>query len=84
MIKGAFEILKKQATNEAFTQNDLKLILSQGELISVRTGCYTYLRFHEGNEAKHLPSLSFMRTDHSSSPDTAYIQEHLKPLLEAL
>lgn len=81
-IKGAFEILKKQATNEAFTQNDEKLILSQGELISVQLMLHT-LRYHEGNEARHLPSLGFMRTDHSSLPDTAYIQEHLKPLLEA-
>lgn len=81
-IKPAFEELERQTKNESFTRNDERIILSKGEEISVQLMLLT-LRYYEGNSAEHLRSLSFMKIDHDSQPDTSYIQQHLRPLVEA-
>lgn len=82
VLKPVFAELEAQTQNEAFTLNDEKRILSKGEIISVQLMLLT-LHHYECNAAEHLRSLSFMRIDHDSEPDTGYIQKHIRPLIES-
>lgn len=81
-ISPAFAELKSQTTNENFTRNDEKVILSKGEIVTVQL-LLLVLRYYEGNAAEHLRSLSFMKIDHDNQPDTEYIQRHLRPLVDS-
>lgn len=76
-----FEDLQQQVHNEAYTRNDERVILSKGEIMSVQLMLLT-LSTYENITPLHLPSLSFMRIDHDNQPDSAYIREHITPLLE--
>lgn len=81
-IKPAFSELQSQTRNENFTKNDEKVILSKGEIATVQLLLLT-LSYYEGCTAEHLRSLSFMKIDHDSLPDTEYIQRHLRPLVDS-
>ena len=68
------------ATREVFGQQQEKLILAQGELMSTRM-MELYLR-EQGVEVLLIPALEFMRTDAQGEPDQDYISAHLKPFLQ--
>ncbi len=80
-IQPIFNDLKTQSSNEAFTLNDEKFILSRGEILSTTLMQYTLLEY-ENIKAKKLNALTFMRINHKSEPDPVYIKEHLLPLID--
>ncbi len=67
-------------TNNVFTVFEEKEILSQGELIS--TGMFNLYLQEQGVESYLLPALEYMRIDKNNEPDTAYIRENLRALLD--
>ena len=68
------------ATRELFGQQQEKLILAQGELLSTRM-MELYLK-EQGADVLLIPALEFMRTDAQGEPDQDYIAAHIKPFLE--
>lgn len=67
-------------TKDLFTLFEEKVVLAQGELIST---CMVNLYLNEqGVKSVLLPALEFMRTDKNAEPDSAYIKEKLRKLLD--
>ncbi len=79
LIRERFNYIKS-FTNNVFTVFEEKEILSQGELIS--TGMFHLYLLERGVKSCLLPALDYMRIDKNNEPDTAYIRENLKALLE--
>ncbi len=79
LIRERFNYIKS-FTNNVFTVFAEKEILSQGELIS--TGMFNLYLLELGVKSCLLPALDYMRIDKNNEPDTAYIRENLKALLE--
>ncbi|MGI6231411.1 MAG: aspartate kinase [Prevotella sp.] len=68
-------------TKDLFTSFEEKTIVAQGEIISTNM-MVNYLQ-EQGVKAVLLSALDFMRTDKNSEPDTQYIKEKLKGVMEA-
>ena len=79
LIRERFAYIKT-FTNKVFTVFEEKEILSQGELIS--TGMFNLYLQEKGVKSCLLPALDYMRIDKNNEPDSAYIRENLKLLLE--
>ena len=79
LIRERFNYIKS-FTNNVFTVFHEKEILSQGELIS--TGMFNLYLLECGVKSCLLPALDYMRIDKNNEPDTAYIRENLRALLE--
>ena len=76
-----FDELRAQTANESFTRNDRNRILSKGEMISTHLMALT-LKTYYGVTPVHLNALDFMRIGHDDRPETDYIAEHLRPLID--
>ncbi len=70
----------KSFVGKVFTQFEEKIILSQGELIS--TGMFNLYLQELGVNSCLLPALDYMRIDKNNEPDTTYIRENLRAVLE--
>lgn len=80
MVNETFFFLEQLCYNEQFTLFDEKKILARGELLS--TAMMLGHLADRGIKAAGLPALEYMRTDKNAEPDLAYIEEHLKALLD--
>lgn len=80
IIKGHFDELRS-FTKDLFTLFEEKSVLSKGELIS--TTMMNYYLQEQGIKSMLIPALEYMRTDKNGEPDPAYIQKHIKELLDA-
>lgn len=78
-LKGEFDYLRS-FTKDLFTSFEEKSIVAQGEIMS--TNMVTNYLKECGIEATLLSALDFMRTDKNAEPDTPYIKEKLKAVLE--
>ena len=67
-------------TKDLFTLFEEKVVLAQGELISI--GMMNLYLQEQGVNSVLLPALDFMRTDKNAEPDPVYIKEKLNRLLE--
>jgi aspartate kinase len=90
------EVYKKQAieqldatcnlirnyTKDLFTLFEEKIILAQGELLTVAL-FYLYLKEKQAKVAL-LPALGFMKIDRNEDPDPVFIRDNLKKSLAAL
>ena len=65
---------------DIFTLFEERIILAQGELMS--TGMMNLYLEETGVNSIIIPALEYMRIDKNSEPDTVYIKEKLKGLLE--
>ena len=81
VIKDVFSLLRSYARKHTFTAVDEKVILAQGEIMSV--AMMTALLNERGLKAVALPALEFMKTNADADPDMAHIENHIKPLLDA-
>lgn len=81
VIKEVFSLLRSYARKHTFTAVDEKVILAQGEIMSV--AMMTALLNERGLKAVALPALDFMKTNADADPDMAHIENHIKPLLDA-
>lgn len=79
LIRERFNYIKS-FTNNVFTVFHEKEILSQGELIS--TGMFNLYLLEQGVKSYLLPALDYMRIDKNNEPDSAYIRENLRALLD--
>ena len=80
LVNETFFFLEQICYAESFTLFDEKKILARGELLS--TAMMLRHLADRGIEAVGLPALEYMRTDKQAEPDEAYIQAHLKELIE--
>lgn len=78
-IKSCFNYIRS-FTREPFTSAEEKIILSQGEIMSV--AMMTILLNERGANAEALPALEFMKTGEYGEPDFNYISLHLQSLLD--
>lgn len=78
-IKGIFNYIRSFA-REPFTEADAKIILAQGEIMSVIM--FTLLLRERGISAEPLPALEFMKTSADGEPDIEYTRLRLSSLLE--
>ena len=74
-----FEYLRS-FTKDLFTSFEEKSIVAQGEIMSTNM-VVNYLK-EQGFMATLLSALDFMRTDKNGEPDTQYIKEKLKRVLD--
>ena len=80
LVNETFFFLEQICYAESFTLFDEKKILARGELLS--TAMMLRHLADRGIEAVGLPALEYMRTDKQAEPDEAYIQAHLKELID--
>lgn len=78
-IKACFNYIRSFA-REPFTQAEEKIILAQGEIMSV--AMMTILLNERGLNAEPLPALDYMKTGENGEPDFNYITMHLGSLLD--
>jgi aspartate kinase len=71
----------KSFTKDVFTVYEEKSILAQGELMS--TAMFNFYMQEQGHQSALLPALDFMRINKNNEPDTSYIRDNVRPLLEA-
>ena len=79
-IKACFNYIRSFTQRETFSEIEEKIILAQGEIMSV--AMMTILLNERGLYAESLPALDFMKTGANSEPDMQHIQLHLQPLLD--
>ncbi len=79
-IKSCFNYLRSFTRSEVFGETEEKIILSQGEIMSV--AMMTILLAERGINAESLPALDFMKTDQNGEPDMNYIGNRLQGLLD--
>lgn len=79
-IKSCFNYLRSFTRSEVFGETEEKIILSQGEIMSV--AMMTILLAERGINAEALPALDFMKTDQNGEPDMNYIGNRLQGLLD--
>lgn len=79
-LQDEFDYLRS-FTKDLFTSFEEKSIVAQGEIISTNMVA-NYLQ-ECGVKTVLLCALDFMRTDKNAEPDTQYIKEKLKPLMDA-
>lgn len=80
MVNETFFFLEQLCYSESFTLYDEKKILARGELLS--TAMMLGHLADRGIKAVGLPALEYMRTDKNAEPDLAYIEEHLRAMLD--
>lgn len=78
-LHAEFEYLRS-FTKDLFTSFEEKSIVAQGEIMSTNM-VVNYLK-EQGFMATQLSALDFMRTDKNGEPDTQYIKEKLKRVLD--
>ena len=79
-IKACFNYIRSFTQRETFSEIEEKIILAQGEIMSV--AMMTILLNERGLYAESLPALDIMKTGANSEPDMQHIQLHLQPLLD--
>ncbi|MDE6417976.1 MAG: aspartate kinase [Duncaniella sp.] len=79
-IKGYFNYLRSFARLPQFTSVEEKMILAQGEMMSV--AMMTILLNERGINAEALPALEYMKTGENAEPDMNHIQANLQALLD--
>ena len=79
IIHSIFEYLRSFSKG-VFTIFEEKIILAQGELLS--TNMFQLYLVETGVQSALIPALEYMRIDKNSEPDTAYIAENLKKILD--
>lgn len=79
-IKACFNYIRSFTQRETFSEVEEKIILAQGEIMSV--AMMTILLNERGLYAEALPALDFMKTDANGEPDMQHITLHLQPLLD--
>lgn len=79
-IKACFNYIRSFTSRESFSEVEEKIILAQGEIMSV--AMMTILLNERGIYAEQLPALDFMKTGANSEPDLQHIQMHLQALLD--
>lgn len=79
-IKACFNYIRSFTQRETFSEVEEKIILAQGEIMSV--AMMTILLNERGLYAEALPALDFMKTDSNGEPDMQHISLHLQPLLD--
>ncbi len=79
-IKACFNYIRSFTSRETFSETEEKIILAQGEMMSV--AMMTILLNERGIYAEQLPALDFMKTGQNSEPDVQHIQMHLQALLD--
>ena len=79
-IKACFNYIRSFTQRETFSEIEEKIILAQGEIMSV--AMMSILLNERGLYAESLPALDFMKTGANSEPDMQHIQLHLQPLLD--
>ncbi|MCM1075798.1 MAG: aspartate kinase [Bacteroides sp.] len=79
-IKACFNYIRSFTQRETFSEIEEKIILAQGEIMSV--AMMTILLNERGIYAESLPALDFMKTDANGEPDMQHITLHLQPLLD--
>ncbi len=79
-IKACFNYIRLFTQRETFGPTEEKIILAQGEIMSV--AMMTILLNERGLYAEALPALDFMKTGQNGEPDMQHIALHLQPLLD--
>ena len=79
-IKACFNYIRSFTQRETFSEVEEKIILAQGEIMSV--AMMTILLNERGLYAEALPALDFMKTGQNGEPDMQHISLHLQPLLD--
>lgn len=79
-IKSCFNYIRSFAAREVFTPVEEKIILAQGEMMSV--AMMTILLNERGLAAEALPALEFMKTGENGEPDANFIAMNLRALLD--
>ncbi|MBD5202967.1 MAG: aspartate kinase [Barnesiella sp.] len=79
-IKSCFNYIRSFAARDVFTSVEEKIILAQGEIMSV--AMMTILLNERGYHAESLPALDFMKTGENGEPDTNAIALNLRALLD--
>ena len=79
-IKATFNYIRSFTTRDSFTPVEEKIILAQGEMMSVMM--MVLLLNERGIYAEQLPALEFMKTGQNGEPDTKHIRLNIKPLLD--
>ncbi len=79
-IKACFNYIRSFTQRETFGPTEEKIILAQGEIMSV--AMMTILLKERGLYAEALPALDFMKTGQNGEPDMQHIALHLQPLLD--
>ncbi|WP_288716631.1 aspartate kinase [uncultured Duncaniella sp.] len=79
-IKACFNYIRSFTQRETFGPTEEKIILAQGEIMSV--AMMTILLNERGLYAEVLPALDFMKTGQNGEPDMQHIALHLQPLLD--
>lgn len=74
MIQNHFNYIRS-FTQDLFTANEVKCLLSQGELIS--SALFQFYLEEKNTPSILLPALNFMRIDRDLEPDQYYIRENL-------
>ncbi|MDE5734575.1 MAG: aspartate kinase, partial [Duncaniella sp.] len=80
-IKGYFSYLRSFTRLASFSSVEEKMILAQGEMMSV--AMMTILLQERGINAEALPALDYMKTGENSEPDMNHIQANLQALLDS-
>ncbi len=78
LVKSHFDYIKS-FTKDVFTVFEEKSILAQGELVT--TALFNFFLQENGHDSVLLPALDFMRTNKNNEPDTVYIRENLKRIM---
>ncbi len=78
-LKSVFDGLRAMAKVH-FTSFEEKIVLAQGELMS--TNMVTNYLLESGIKAILLPALEMVRTDKNAEPDTAFIREQSRRMME--
>ena len=78
-LKSVFDGLRAMAKVH-FTSFEEKVVLAQGELMS--TNMVTNYLLESGIKAILLPALDMVRTDKNAEPDTAFIREKSRRMME--
>ena len=78
-LKSVFDGLRAMAKVH-FTSFEEKIVLAQGELMS--TNMVTNYLLESGVKAILLPALEMVRTDKNAEPDSAFIREHSRRMME--
>ena len=78
-LKSVFDELRAMAKVH-FTSFEEKIVLAQGELMS--TNMVTNYLLESGIKAILLPALEMVRTDKNAEPDTAFIREKSRRMME--
>jgi len=79
LVKSHFDYIRS-FTKDLFTLFEEKVVLAQGELISI--GMMNLFLNECGVNSVLLPALDYMRTDKNAEPDPLYIKEKLSKMLE--